>query len=198
MALSDIVARIDADARSEAAAIVSAAKARAEAVLSQARAQAAEETEQSLALARRDAQREASTMVVGARLRVRDEGLAKRQELVSAAVEQLRMAVESMPDDRYAAFLARRIADAARGGETLQLGRDDQTRRDAIVGALAGAANGREIAVGDEQAPFARGALLVGERVRVDLALETIIDDERERLEQVAGSVLFAGGESSQ
>lgn len=191
MALADIVAKIEADAAAEAARIIEAAEQRAELLRANARAQAAEHTESVVALARRDAERQAGTTVVGAKLQARDRGLAERGKLVDEAIAQLRLALVALPDDRYGAFLAARIAEAARGGETLLLGSADIGRMDSIAAAVDIAAPGLDLVIAETPAPFERGALLEGSRVRADLSLEAIVDDQRDRLEAVASEALF-------
>lgn len=192
MALADILSKIETDGGAEAQAILDAATKRAEGVLERAKAEAAAHTAQVVASAEKDARRQADTRVVSARLGARDRAVAARRELVNEALSALEDRLATLPDDEYAEFLAGRITSVARGGETLRLGSADQARSQAILSAVEGSSKVSPV-YSDEPAPFERGALLEGERVRVDLSLASIIDDERDRLEAIAGAVLFNG-----
>lgn len=195
MALADILSRIEADGRSEAEAVDRAAAQRVEGILERARTQAAAHTEQVVGAAERDARRRADTTVVAARLAARDQAVAARRALVDEAIERLEHRLATLPDDRYARLLAARIAASARGGEVLRLGTADAGRSDEVLRALAAIAPDLRLEYAAEPAPFERGALLEGERVRADLSLSAIVDDERDRLEATAGAVLFPEGE---
>ena len=62
------------------------------------------------------------------------------------------------------------------------------------VGALLMIAPGLALGLSDDPAPFERGALIEGARVRADLSLDTIIGERREELELAVASVLFGEG----
>ena len=89
-------------------------------------------------------------------------------------------------------WLAGRIAAVARGGETLSLGTLERGREAAIREELGRIAPELTLPVADTPAPFERGALLQGDRVRADLSLETLVADRRDELELVAAHILFA------
>lgn len=192
MALADIIARIGSDAQTNADAIVASAQQRADEVLAAARAQAERQTQTALAAATVNAQRNADTVVVKARLGSRDSLVAAQRELIDEALAGVASAVGSLPDDAYVAWLAGRIAAVARGGETLAVGAQDQDRADAIVAAVGAVAPGLALVRSDVPAPFPRGARLTGDRVSVDLSVESIIADQRDSLELAISSVLFA------
>lgn len=189
MALADIVKRIRDDATAEAKAIVHAAEVRAAAMIAAAEANAATYRDTASSDASSTADREASRVVVSAKLTARDESLARRRQVIDEALAATAERLASLPADEYARFLAARIAEAARGGETVRLGADDLARRDAIVEALAEVEPG--ITIADEPAPFSRGALVEGQRVRADLSLSAIVEENRADLELTIAGVLF-------
>lgn len=194
MALADIIERIEADATTEASAIEAVAAERAEAALTAARAKAQAESARVIAAAEHDSARDAETIVVNARLRGRDAFVAAQRALIDEVLVAAAQHIADMPEDEYARFLARRIAGVARGGETLSLGALDAPRAPAVTAALSELAPELELVASVSPAPFERGVLLAGERVRVDLSLPTIISDRADDLESVAAAVLFSEG----
>lgn len=195
MALADIISKIESDAAEEAATIVRAAEQRAGEIRVAAEAQAAEYRETTLAGVVHDARREASRVAVAAKLEARDAGLAAKRALVEEALEATADGLAKLPADRYAAFLASRIASAARGGEMLRFGSADEDVAGEVMAALERVAPGLAVAVASEPAPFERGVLLEGDRVRADLSLRAIVDERRDELELAVSEALFGKGE---
>lgn len=193
MALADIIARIEADAAAEAAAIETTANERAEAVLAAARATADAHVADVVAAAERDAARDAETIVVNARLKGRDELVAARRALIAEALERAAERIAGLPDAEYASFLAGRLAVVARGGETVAFGGEDAGRAPAVLAQVERLAPGLGLVPAQTPAPFARGALLTGDRVRADLSLSAIVAERSDELELVAAGALFGG-----
>lgn len=196
MALADIIARIGSDAQANAAAIVASAQERADEIVAAAQAQAERQSATTLAAAQVSTQRAAETVVVKARLAARDTHVAAQRALIDETLTATAQAVKELPDERYVTWLADRIAAAARGGETLSVGTGDVDRLGAIVTALSQAAPGLALATSDTPAPFARGALLTGDRVSVDLSVDAIVADQRDSLELAISQALFGEGGS--
>lgn len=191
MALADIIARIEADAAAEAAAVEDAAHERAEAVLASARAKAAAYVADAIDAAQRDADRDAETLVVNARLKGRDALVTARRELMAEALDAAVQRIAELPDDEYARFLAARIVAASRGGETVAFGAQDAARAQAVFAEVGRIAPDLGLSAAEAPAPFARGALLAGDRVRVDLSLLAIIAERADELELIAAAALF-------
>ena len=137
------------------------------------------------------AAREADTVVVNARLAARDAEVTARRELIGETLTAAADSLAALPDQHYARYLARNIATAARGGETLRFGSADVGRASAVVSVLADIAPGLAVTVADAPAPFERGALLEGDRVRADLSLTALIAERRDELEVVVARTLF-------
>lgn len=192
MALADIIARIGSDAQTNADAIVASAQQRADEAIAAARAQAERQSQITLAAAAVSAQRAAETVVVKARLAARDASVTAQRKLIDEALAATADAVCALPSDRYVAWLAGKVAAVARGGETLSVGSEDMERLDAIVHALADTAPQIKLTASRTPAPFARGALLSGDRVSVDLSVDSIVADQRDTLELTISQVLFA------
>jgi vacuolar-type H+-ATPase subunit E/Vma4 len=194
VALADIIARIGSDASTSANAIVAEAEQQAAAIVAAARAEAERDSTQTVAAARAEAERDAGTIVVKARLVARDALVTTQREFIGAALDATAVALAALPDERYVPWLAARIAAVARGGETLSLGTLDRDRKAAVLEELGRIAPTLSLAATDTAAPFERGALLQGDRVRADLSLEAIVADRRDELELVVARVLFAEG----
>lgn len=191
MALADIIARIDTDAAAEAGAIVAAAHERAETTLAAAREKAAAHLAEVTAAAKRDAERDAETIVVNARLAGRDALVSARRALVEETLAAVADKIAGLPDEEYVRFLSSRIAEVARPGETVVFGEQDAPRAASVLDRVAQVAPALQLTASPESAPFARGALLIGPRVRTDLSLSSLVDEHRDRLELVAAAALF-------
>jgi len=191
VALADILTRIEGDTDSEVAEILSAAKERAEAIVAEAGKRADAHRAEVAAAAHVAATREADTIVVNARLAARDAEVTTHRTLLAETLDAAAEALAALPDAEYARFLAGRIAATARGGETLRFGSADAGRAAAVAAELARIAPQLALQVEDEPAPFERGALLEGARVRADLSLAALIHERRDDLEVVVARVLF-------
>jgi len=191
VALADILTRIDGDTGAEVAAILSAASERAESLVADAGKRGDAHRAEVAASAHAMAVREADTIVVNARLAARDSEVTARRLLIDDALVAAADALAALPDAEYARYLASRIAASARGGESLRFGSADTGRATLVVDELSRIAPRLDLKVGDEAAPFERGALLEGPRVRADLSLAALIHERRDDLEVVVARVLF-------
>lgn len=195
MALADIISKIESDAADEVAAILEAANARVAEIHGAAQARAVAHREEALAAAALEGEREASRIVVAAKLAARDESLAARRAVISEALEATAAGLAELPVDRYADFLARQIAAAARGGEVVRFGSLDAKLTESVVNTVARLAPDLALTVAPEPAPFERGALLEGDRVRANLSLKAIVEEQRDALELVLAAAIFGEGE---
>ena len=191
MALADILTRIDGDTESETGAILSAAKERAGTIVAEATARAGAHRTEVAAAATAAATREADTIVVNARLAARDAEVTARRRLLDEAFVAAADALAALPDAEYARFLAARVAAVARGGETLSFGAADMGRAILVIDEIARIAPQLPLQVAEKPAPFERGALLEGPRVRANLSLAALIDENRDDLEVAVARVLF-------
>jgi len=191
VALADILTRIDGDTSEETKAILDAAKERADKIVAEATARAEAHRAEVAAAAKAAATREADTIVVNSRLAARDAEVTARRALLDEALAGAADAIAGLPDADYARYLAARIAEAARGGETLSFGSADVGRAKLVTDELARVAPSLNVVVADQPAPFERGALLEGSRVRADLSLAALVEERRDDLEVVVARVLF-------
>ena len=196
MALADIVQRIDREAVAEAFELVSEAQKRADTLVEQARQAAEEERQRTLAKEERQAHAEADTLLATARLEARDRMLASKRELVEDVLKQAREIMLAMADDVYADMLAKRVVAAARGGETVLLGSADVERLASRLPSAVVRAGGGALGLvwGSVLAPVEYGVVLRGDRVSVELSVDSAIDERRDELAMRVADALF--GES--
>lgn len=191
MAIDDLVTRIQSDAAAEAAALLDGAKAEADAAITRARTAAAAERAALLEAAERSAEEAAATLLANARLAARDELLGHKRARAERVLERARQAVESLPDAEYLESIAAAIAAASRGGETLQVAQTDARRLAGLGSRLERV--GVSVRLSEDFAPLPRGALLAGDRVRVEISPAAMVADRRDELLLVASRSLFGG-----
>lgn len=193
MALADIIDRIASEAASEAERIVREAEDEAARIREQAQRDAEAHRAQVLGAARERAARERETRLAAARLAARDRALTARRALVEEALETLVERIGSLPPARYAALLGSALARTVRDGDEIALGSGDAALRDAVCAELASRAPGTEVLWLEEPAPFERGALVVGERMRAEVTPRSLVSERRGELEVIVADVLFSG-----
>ncbi|MEE8110433.1 MAG: V-type ATP synthase subunit E [bacterium] len=203
MGLDEIKTRVLDEARQKADARLEAARREAEAVRSQGE-RAAEETERRLLQkARLDAEAKRERIVTDARMTAQKAVLSKKQE---ALEEVFRTAMESFADSGadLREALNGAILDAVETGEeTLLLPPAD---REEWGGSLVDELNreladrGRKGAVrlSEEDPGIASGAVLRRAGVEVNLSLEVMARQARERLEDSVAELLFGSDDSSE
>lgn len=190
MALAEIVNRISEDARQEAGDIVREAERAADDLRQEARVRSARASEQLIARGRADAEAEAKTRLARARLADRDRRLAVKRDLARRVLQGAVARLEALPDEEYAALLAREVKRAARAGERLVLAEGDQRRLAAhLPAALAREQVGVEVAASTDTVPT--GLLLLGEGTRVEISARVLVESRADRLTTIASAFLF-------
>jgi hypothetical protein len=108
-------------------------------------------------------------------------------------------AVVELPDDTYVELVARRIAEAARGGERVLIAPADGARFDSRLPDAIRQAAGRDLGLvfADEPAEVEHGAVLMGDRSEVDLSVSALVEERRDRLAMLAAQVLFGDGDKT-
>lgn len=198
MALEDIVRRIGDDADREAAALIDEARARADEIVSEAKRRAYDLREEIAEEALDRAARERETLLANARLAARDRALRAQMELIDRVLRAAQDSIVSLPDDRYAAWIAREVAAVARGGERLEIGVADGDRLAPRLGeSISQAAEelGRgkiDVAIDGTAKDLEHGVKLVGPRMSVTISPQAFIASRREELTGRAAALLFA------
>jgi V/A-type H+-transporting ATPase subunit E len=191
VAIADIITRIEDDARAEADAIISAARERADAVRERARIDAEREAERIVERTLTQAKVEADTLLANARLAARDSLLAAKKDLAERALTEAETRLESLPDDEYAALIAREVAKVAVPGQRVRVSAADGSRLSTLDALLRDA--GVDVTVEDGSADVDRGVCVEGDGVRVEVSAASYIAEHRADLLHVAVGVLFSG-----
>jgi vacuolar-type H+-ATPase subunit E/Vma4 len=190
VALGDIVRRIEDDARREAEGIVLEAERAAAELRAEAEKRARSKRDRIIEQGRAEADAEARTRLASARLLARDRLLASRGDLVRRAMALAVARLEELPDGAYTSLLAQHVARSSRGIVRIAVGEADELRlRAHLPGALTGAGVAAEID-GSTDA-IARGLLLLGDRMQVEVSPRALVEAEHDRLHDVAAAVLF-------
>lgn len=117
MSLEQILAKIIADAKAEAAGIEDKGSEEAERILAAGETQAKEIEERLVAKARVDAEEKAARTLTLARIDARSARLAAKQEAVELAFQEALVRLQAMPADDYRRFLFEQLMLATRSGE---------------------------------------------------------------------------------
>lgn len=189
MAINDLVERIEGDAAAEAGAIRERAEAEAAAIVAQAQATADAERAALLETASLRSAEEAETLLANARLGVRDALLGHKRERAERVLSRAQAALEALPAAEYAELIARAIARSAAGGESLAVAAADAGRLADLAPRLK--TLGVDVKIASSPAPIEHGALLTGDRVRVEVSPASLVADARDQLLVVASRELF-------
>jgi vacuolar-type H+-ATPase subunit E/Vma4 len=188
--LGDIVRRIEDDARREAEEILLEAERAAGELRAQAERRARAARDRIIEQGRADADAEARARLAMARLQARDRLLAARGDFVRRALALAVGRLEELPDVAYASLLAKHVVRSAGGTMRIVVGQADEGRlREHLPRALAGAGIAAEID-GSTDA-IARGLLLLGDRMQVEVSPRALVEAEHDRLHERAHAVLF-------
>lgn len=191
MAITDIITRIEQDARAEADAIVAAAQGRADASIAAARSEAERDAARSLERGGETARVEAEMLLANARLAARDALLGARKELAERVLTGVSEAIEALPDDEYTAFIAEETARVAVPGQHVRVAPADAVRLAGLATLLA--ARGVDVVVGGDADDLAHGVRVEGDGVRVDVSPVAYVAEHHDDLLQVAVRELFPG-----
>lgn len=190
MSLADIVRKIEHDAAAEAAEIIGVAEEDASKVRADAVREAAALGEHELSQARSGAEEDARMRVAAARLAGRDRLLAEKRVMIERVIAESAEKLVAMPDEEYAALIAREIAKVTRGSETVVLGEADAKRLEAHLPAAMEKA-GCSVEIGGTTSEIERGVLLEGDRMRVEVSIAALVAARQERCETLVAQTLF-------
>lgn len=190
MALADIIKRIESDTVSEANSIVAAAQAEADRLRNQAERNARDHRERELARVRIEVAEAISTRIATARLNGRDLVIGEKRAFIDRALNEAVSRIESLPDDAYAALIAREVAGVVRGGEAIEVGSGDAGRLETRLPAALAAA-GVDARVSGRTDDIERGVIVRGERMSVEVSVASMATSRRAELESLVATTLF-------
>lgn len=191
MAIADIITRIEQDAQAEAEAIIAAARQRADAIVAEAQTDSEKQAARIKAHNAEAARVEAEMLLANARLAARDELLRAKQELAGRVIAGVRTALETLPDDDYAAFIARETARVAVPGQHVRVAAADVQRLADLAARVA--ALGVEITMDGEADGLARGVSVESDGVRVEVSPAAYVAERHGDILQIAVRELFPG-----
>lgn len=195
MALADIIKRIESDTESEAREIVSSAMAEADRLRQEATRVVTTAVEHELERVRTEVAESVRTRVATARLNGRDLVIGEKRAFIDRAIAGAISRIEELPDEDYAALLAREVAGVVRGGETIEVGSSDAARLESSLPAALAAAGVEARLTGRTEA-IGRGLIVQGARMSVEVSVASMAEARRAELEGLTAAVLFGERET--
>ncbi len=195
MALADILARIEGDARAEAEQILAAARADADSVRRAASERAAELRAEMVTEAEAVASAEVETRLAAARLRSRDRSVADKRAVIDRVLATAADKISALPDPEYVALIGRCVARVADDGAEVALGVEDADRLRPSLEKAVTAAGGSPVRLASETAAMPRGVEVRGDRVRVEISPAAMVAAEAADLTALVASILFGDAE---
>ncbi len=198
MAIEDIIKRIEEESEAAAGEVLEEARREAETIRT-AYARRAEELGAELRRhTEKRAREEEKRLVVSERLDIRKALLARKREILDALYESARRRIERMPRERYRDLMRRLIiARAVSGGEEIVASpRHREIFTDDFVEELRRAfPGGGNFTMADQAGDFGWGVVLREGRRVVNLSLDVLFEQLRERVEPRIAAVLFPAAE---
>lgn len=197
MSLEQILERIVADAKAEAAEIEAKGNEEAQRILAAAEAEGSAISAQLTATARRDAEERAARVLTLARLAARNSRLVAKQEAINEAFELALKQLSELPPDQYRAILlSQTLAAVQSGEEEIILSPADRDRYGAelIAGANAALTKGgrpAKLRLATETRPLSGGVILRSGEVEVNCTFATALRLVHDELVPVVAECLF-------
>ena len=197
MSLEKLLAKIGEDARAEGERLVAEAEEEAARIKEAGEEEARRSAEAIRASYRERGERERTRIVSEALTESRAAFLTVQEELFEEIFAAAEREFESLPEERYRAWLKRVILAHAREGvgEVIAAPYD----RAILAGGLLEEINATlreggsapELTLSEREADFSRGVILRGERFADNLSLRSVLREIRERHEEEALKILF-------
>ena len=183
-----ITARIEADGRAEAEAILEKGRAEAAAIEEEYRRRAEIEGAALTAQAEKKAREREERLVSAAAMESRKILLAARQEMVEKAFAQALDRLCSLPREEYVEVLAALLERCATGGEEVIFSRADRER---VGEETLKKAAGKQLRLAEETRPLRGGFILRKGKVEVNCAFETLVRLQKGQCAAQAAKLLF-------
>lgn len=196
--IEKIKARIEADAKAEAEAILAQAAGECKAIRAEYEEKAKDEYWRVVQAGVREAEQRVQRLERTAKLEAKKSILSMKQEVVSEAFELARKKLLSLPEDEYISFLARQCAKAAfTGQEEILMNERERARLGARVVKAANELLRKrglpaQLTLGDETRPISGGLFLKQGDIEVNCTVDTLLDLSRGELASQVAEVLFS------
>lgn len=181
MSLEQILDKIIADAKAEAATIEAKGTEDAERILAAGAAEAKDMQDRLVAKARQDAEERAARTLTLARLEARNLKLSAKQEAIDEAFAAALAHLRQLPEARYRQIMVQQLLAAVQSGrEEIILSQHDRGRLGNTLvaeanAALAGAGKPAALTLSTETRPIVAGFILRSGDVEVNCTFETAL-----------------------
>lgn len=173
--------KITADARDMAQKEIDGAKQKAAQVMEQAKRQAGQMEREILQKAAQDADLLEQKALSGAQAQKRQAVLAKKQELVSRALDKARQGLLSLDDESYANLIQTMARKSGITGAEVIVSQKDKAR-------LAG-----RLAVSEQTQETGGGFLLKKGEIYYNFTFDALFEAQKDELVNLAAKILFGG-----
>jgi V/A-type H+-transporting ATPase subunit E len=196
MSIENILKRIEEEAESTAQELLDKAKAEAAQIDDDYSEKAKELKEKLGARAKSGAAEEERRLVVSEQLELKKALLTKKREILAELYKEARSRIESLPEKEYLKLLKALILEKAISGREeiiIPSGQGDIISQDFLVSLNKDFPGGGGFSIAKEPGEFSWGVVLREGRRVVDLSLEVLFDQLKERIEPEIAEVLFSG-----
>jgi len=189
-----IIAHIQADAKSQADAILAEAEKQCEAIRADYDKKAAQVYAEKVRTGTKACQDQVDSVQRIARMEAKKALLSVKQEMVAKSFEQAQELLTSLPEEQYVAFLAKLAARASvSGDEEIVLNeRDRAAVGEAVVKAANALLKGGKLSLSERTGSFAGGLILSRGNVEANCTAELLVELCRGEMSVEIADMLFA------
>ena len=189
-----IIAHIQADAKSQADAILAEAEKQCEAIRADYDKKAAQVYAEKVRTGTKACQDQVDSVQRIARMEAKKALLSVKQEMVAKSFDQAQELLTSLPEEQYVAFLAKLAARASvSGDEEIVLNeRDRAAVGEAVVKAANALLKGGRLSLSERTGSFAGGLILSRGNVEANCTAELLVELCRGEMSVEIADMLFA------
>jgi len=189
-----IIAHIQADAKSQADAILAEAEKQCEAIRADYDKKAAQVYAEKVRTGTKACQDQVDSVQRIARMEAKKALLSVKQEMVAKSFDQAQELLTSLPEEQYVAFLAKLAARASvSGDEEIVLNeRDRAAVGEAVVKAANALLKGGKLSLSERTGSFAGGLILSRGNVEANCTAELLVELCRGEMSVEIADMLFA------
>lgn len=189
-----IIAHIQADAKSQADAILAEAEKQCEAIRADYDKKAAQVYAEKVRTGTKACQDQVDSVQRIARMEAKKALLSVKQEMVAKSFEQAQELLTSLPEEQYVAFLAKLAARASvSGDEEIVLNeRDREAVGEAVVKAANALLKDGKLSLSERTGSFAGGLILSRGNVEANCTAELLVELCRGEMSVEIADMLFA------
>ena len=189
-----IIAHIQADAKSQADAILAEAEKQCEAIRADYDKKAAQVYAEKVRTGTKACQDQVDSVQRIARMEAKKALLSVKQEMVAKSFDQAQELLTSLPEEQYVAFLAQLAARASVSGdeEIVLNARDRAAVGEAVVKAANALLKGGKLSLSERTGSFAGGLILSRGNVEANCTAELLVELCRGEMSVEIADMLFA------